>query len=40
MFTYHNNIWFLVERMSISNGKKGGRIVNIASMSGLVEGMR
>ena len=24
-----------VEKMSISNGKKGGRIINIASMAGL-----
>ena len=27
-----------IEKMSVSKGKKGGRIINIASMAGLMEG--
>ena len=29
-----------MEKMSTSKGKKGGRIINIASMAGLLEGMQ
>ena len=29
-----------MEKMSRSKGKKGGRIINIASMAGLLEGMQ
>ena len=33
-------VFTAIDRMSISKGKKGGRIINIASMAGLLEGMR
>ena len=33
-------VFLAVEKMSTSKGKKGGRIINIASMAGLLEGMR
>ena len=31
-------VFLAIEKMSVSKGKKGGRIINIASMAGLMEG--
>lgn len=33
-------VFLAMEKMSTSKGKKGGRIINIASMAGLLEGMQ
>ena len=30
--------WLAIDKMSVAKGGKGGRIVNIASMAGFLEG--